>query len=146
MARSLEEVCQVLAEGVLIKERILVLLLSKGKSTEAAQAFRQYLTETMDAGKLLKPAKTNPDFVRLTTNGWAFFIACEDMTIEDEIGTPDYVMWASDGGLYEKVRYQDWRKLKTERQCVFRPVDAFEGPDVEPGSIWDKLSNDEDFG
>ena len=81
--KTAEEVCEALRDVVLNRQRIIVLLRHTGRSTEAADRFRAFLTEEKREA-LLKPAGANPDFVKL---GESFGIDAVRASSPEELGT-----------------------------------------------------------
>jgi len=145
--KTAEEVCEALRDVVLNRQRAIVLLRHKGKSTEAADHFRAFLVDD-DREKLLKSPGANPDFVKLTNGAWVFFIACEELSPTEDVGQPDYVFWPSDGGDYAQVRHRDWRLARAGADTPWRPLPIVEedGPKLAEGSLWDKLAAEDEIG
>ncbi len=106
----------------------------------------------LTARKLLRPEGNNPSFVRMVDRetGWVFFHPNEDISEGEEVGTPSFVYWPTEGGAYQKIAYLGWRRER--RENVWRPV-HFKGlldwedppstPARGPRVAWDALFDDE---
>jgi len=142
-----EEIFESLRETLVNnRQRVIVLLRHTGKATDAANRFRSFLE---DGGweKLLKPGGSNPDFVKLTTGAWAFFIACEELDLGDEVGHPDFMLWPTEGGVYALVKHREWRMIRATQDNPWRPVEVSEEPPVfQEGSVWDRLTGKDEIG
>lgn len=144
--RTQDEILATLLDIILNRHRVIVLLRHKGKSTAAADRFRLYLKED-GRDELVKPPGSNPDFVKLTNGAWVFFIPCEELDVEDDVGQPDYVIWPTEGGVYALVKHREWRLARAKTDDPWRPVEVSEEPPVfEEGSVWDRLTGKDDIG
>lgn len=144
--KSQEEILEVLRDIILNRQRVIVLLRHKDKSTAAAGRLRLFLEEE-GRSALLKPPGSNPDNVRLTNGAWVFFIACEELAPDDEVGQPDYMIWPTEGGVYALVRHRDWKLIRAHEESPWRPAEVSEEPPTfEEGSVWDRLTGRDDIG
>lgn len=146
--KTAEEICEALRDVVLGRFRVIVLLRHKGKSTEAAERFRSYLVEDGRAD-LLKTPGANPDFVKLGNGAWVFFIACEELEPNEDVGQADFVFWPTEGGDYAQVRHREWKLARLAQDGPWRPLDV--SPDApessgDGGTVWDRLSAEDDIG
>jgi hypothetical protein len=93
----------------------------------------------------LKPEGMNPTFVQVTNGGWVFIDAAEELSPEDEIGQPQFVYWPSEGGAYEKVAYDLWKRARLAGN-VFRPVTIATPKKKTEGrpTAWDRLLEEDD--
>lgn len=143
-----EEICGALQVAVLGRQRVIVLLKHAEKASAAAERFRAWLTEAK-LENLLRPVATNPDFVKLSNGAWVFFVGCEELAPEDEVGQADFVLWPTEGGIYEQFRYRDWRDARAGQPSPWRPVVVVS--EEEPAvtgerTIWDRLCGEDDIG
>ena len=141
-----DEILVTLTDIINNRQRVIVLLRHTGKSAAAAELFRAHLI-VEEREKLLKPPGSNPDFVKLTSGAWVFFIACEELTVDEEVGQPDYVLWPSEGGDYAVVKHRDWKLIRAKEESPWRPVEQFEDPvQFQEGSVWDRLTGEDEIG
>ncbi len=145
--KTAEEICEALRDRVLERHRVIVLLRHRGKSTEAAERFRAYLIEE-GREKLLRPPGSNPDFVKLTSGAWVFFLACEELSPHEDVGQPDFVLWPTEGGIYALVKHRDWKLARSVTETPWRPLEVSpdEGPKLTEGSLWEKLAGEDEIG
>jgi len=144
--RTQEEIYAALLSTVVgYKERVIVLLRSKGTATLAADKFRDHMAENLYADKL-RATGTNPDFVKLTTGAWVFFIACEDLEPDDEVGHPDLVLWPTEGGDYAFVKHREWKQIRANQSSPWRPIAVAPAEPEAEGSVWDRLQGKDEIG
>jgi hypothetical protein len=111
-----------------------------------AEAIEQGVAEISARTKLFRPAGANPSFVQLTNGGWVFFYPAPDLTAEDDIGHAEHVYWPTEGGNYEKVTFDAWKRER-RKGCIYRPMTTGEGvPKKKKGgrpTAWDRLLEDD---
>ena len=144
--KTQDEILVTLTEIINNRQRVIVLLRHTGKSAAAAVLFRDHLTSE-GREKLLKQPGANPEFVKLTNGAWVFFIACEELTVDEEVGQPDFVLWPSEGGEYAVVKHRDWKLIRAKEESPWRPTEQFEdSPHFAEGSVWDRLTGEDEIG
>ena len=144
--KTAEEICEALRGVILNRQRVIVLLRHTERATEAADRFRAYLTEDKRA-TLLKPPGTNPDFVKLSNGAWVFFIGCEELGPNEDVGQADFVFWPTEGGDYAQVKHREWRLARSAQDTPWRPLEV--NPDDAPrseGTVWKRLAGEDDIG
>ena len=119
-----------------------------------AQAMLLRNCAEITARKLLRPEGTNPSFIQMVSpeTGWVFFHPNEDITAEEDIGTPTFVYWPTEGASYQKIPYLVWRRERAK--SVWRPVhlkghldweDVPTEPARAPRDAWAALLDDDAF-
>ena len=110
------------------------------------EAIEQGMSELSARTKLFRPAGANPSFVQLLNGGWVFFYPAKDLGADDDIGHAEHVYWPSEGGNYEKVTFDFWRRER-RKGSVYRPVTTAEGPPPKKKggrpTAWDRLLEDD---
>ena len=109
------------------------------------EAVEQGWSQITARTKLFRPAGSNPSFVQLTSGGWVFFYPANDLTADEDIGGPEFVYWPSEGGNYEKVSYDFWRRER-RTGCIYRPVTTAEAKPPKkkgPRTAWDRVLEDD---
>jgi len=155
MARLNRELLREVAQAAIEKHRIVFLCQDINQADRLADRFRKALVdEAIEQGmgevpartKLYRPAGANPSFVQMVNGGWVFFYPAKDLNANDDIGHAESVYWPSEGGNYEKVSYEFWRRER-RKGSVFRAVTtAEEAPKKKkPGrpTAWDRLLEDD---
>lgn len=133
--RLLSEVAETILEG---RTALFLTPSTLGETTNrqeiadrVADRFRKAFIETartvrncaeLTARKLLRPEGSNPSFVKMVERetGWVFFHPNEDVSVNDPVGTPNFVYWPTEGADYQKVPYLSWRRER--RDSLWRPV------------------------
>jgi hypothetical protein len=118
------------AQTVLDGGSVLFLTPNSEMTDRVADLFRKAFVENamevkgcaeLTARKLMKPEGANPSYVQLAKGpGHAFFHPNQDMTADEEIGNPTFVYWPTEGGDYQKVPYNTWKRER--RAHLWRPV------------------------
>ena len=153
------EMIQEIAGLAFNKGRVILLTRDEAQAEKAAVHLREVIqrlcaevisqTLTADGHPLrntvLKPEGRNPSFVQLTNGGWVFLWPANDMTADDDLGSPQVVYWPSEGGAYERVTFSFWQEMRRAGE-IYRPVTVAPTvkPTGEPRTVWDRLLVDED--
>jgi hypothetical protein len=155
-SRLTRELLVEVAQAALNRARILFLCQSLDQADRLADRFRKALIdEAVESGmgdvnartKLFRPAGANPSFVQLVAGGWVFFYPASDLNADDEIGPAQDVWWPSEGGNYERVAYDVWKRERRKGN-VYRPVATAEAPPPkrkkgERPTAWERLLEDD---
>lgn len=155
--RLTREFLSEVARAAIEKARLVFLVQDLDQADRLADRFRKALIdEAVEQGvseiaartKLFRPAGANPSFVQMVNGGWVFFYPAKDLAADDEIGHAQYVYWPSEGGNYEKVSFDFWRRER-RKGAIFRPVSTAEGAAAKPKkkgrpTAWDRLLEDDD--
>jgi hypothetical protein len=155
-SRLTRELLVQVAQTALEKGRMVFLCQNLDQADRLADRFRkalmdeaiaQGMSEISARTRLYRPAGANPSFVQLTNGGWVFFYPASDLNPEDDIGHAESVFWPSEGGNYEKVSYDFWRRER-RKGCIYRPVTTAEkvdAPKKKSGrpTAWDRLLEDD---
>jgi hypothetical protein len=155
-ARLTRELLSEVAQQAIGKARIVFLCQDLAQADRLADRFRKALIdEAIEQGvaeitartKIFRPAGSNPSFVQLLNGGWVFFYPASDLNPEDDIGHAQTVYWPSEGGNFEKVTYDFWKKER-RKGCMYRPVTTAETAPkkkkVGRPTAWDRLLEDDD--
>lgn len=137
--------------AVFNKGRVILLTRDEAQAETTATHLRAAIRDLLSGiprtptSPVLKPEGMNPAFLQLTNGGWVFVWSVTDMTADDDMGSPHFVYWPSEGGAYEQVSYPFWQKLR-RAGGVYRPVTV--APPVRadgaPRTVWDRLLVEED--
>jgi hypothetical protein len=142
------------ADAALAKGRILFLCQELTQADRLADRFRKALMDrAIEEGmgevsartRLFRPAGSNPSFVQLLNGGWVFFYPAKDLGPDEDVGHAQFVYWPSEGGNYEKVGFDFWRKER-RKGCIYRPLTTAEekAPKKKgPRTAWDRLLEDD---
>ncbi len=154
-ARLTRELLSEVAQQAIEKGRIVFLCQDLAQADRLADRFRKALIdEAISQGvaeitartKLFRPAGANPSFVQMVNGGWVFFYPAKDLNADDDIGHAQSVYWPSEGGNYEKVTFEFWKKER-RKGCTYRPVTTAEtvAPKKKKGrpTAWDRLLEDD---
>lgn len=155
-SRLTRELLGEIAQAAIEKARIVFLCQDIAQADRLAERFRKALRdEAMEQGvseisartKLYRPAGANPSFVQMVNGGWVFFYPAKDLNADDDIGHAEHVYWPSEGGNYEKVSFDFWRKER-RKGCIYRPMTTAEGPAPKKKksgrpTAWDRLLEDD---
>lgn len=153
------EMIQEIAGLAFNKGRVILLTRDEAQATKAASHLRETIQKLCDEGSLmaltveghrprlpmLRPEGRNPSFVQVTNGGWVFLWPANDMTADDDMGSPQVVYWPSEGGAYERVTFSFWQEMRRAGE-IYRPVTVAPTvkPTGEPRTVWDRLLVDED--
>ncbi len=154
-SRLTRELLIEVAQAAIDKRRIIFLCQDLQQADRLADRFRKALIdEAVSQGvaeisartRLFRPAGNNPSFVQMLNGGWVFFYPANDLSAEDDIGHAEIVYWPSEGGNYEKVAFDLWRRER-RKGCIYRPVTTAEAPPKrkkgERPTAWDRLLEDD---
>ncbi len=124
--RLLLEVAETLING----ETCLFLSPNFGVNDRISDHFRKAFLEKvmavrgcseLTARKLLRPEGRNPSFIQPERGpGWIFFHPNEDIQATEEIGSPAFVYWPTEGLDYQKIPYSLW--IRERAKSTWRPV------------------------
>jgi hypothetical protein len=139
-----------IASTALSKKGVIVLTRTMKESDEWNLRFRQFVVDlyTDRAGKvpenhILKPAKSG--YSKLMSGGWALFHPVEELDPDDEVGSPDYVYWPTQGMDYERLPYLVWQEER--RKSIWRPIlvkgELDKPKPGAPMTAWDHLLRDD---
>jgi hypothetical protein len=154
-SRLNKELLVEVANAAMNRGRIVFLCQDLPQADRLADRFRKALVdEAIEGGmgdvkartKLFRPPGANASFVQLTNGGWVFFYPANDLSADENIGSPEHMYWPSEGGNYERVTYEFWQKER-RKGCIYRPVTTAEAkvPPKKKGprTAWDRLLEDD---
>lgn len=155
-SRLTRELLGEIARAAIEKGRLVFLCQDLPQADRLADRFRKALIdEAIEQGvaeitartKLFRPAGSNPSFVQMVNGGWVFFYPAKELNADDDIGHAESVYWPSEGGNYEKVAFDFWKKER-RKGCIYRPVTTAEtAPKKKKGgrpTAWDRLLEDDE--
>jgi hypothetical protein len=155
-SRLTRELLVQVAQATLNRERVVFLCQDLDQADRLADRFRKALIdEAVEQGmgevqartKLFRPAGANPSFVQMVNGGWVFFYPATDLNADDPIGPAQNVYWPSEGGNYELVTYDFWKRER-RKGCIYRPVTTAETAPPKKKktgrrTAWDRLLEDD---
>jgi hypothetical protein len=134
-----------------LRGHVVLLVRTETQGDRLADRFRKILLEEFplttrgSEPPLLRPTGANPSFVSLFNGGWCLFHPITDLDADDDVGHVQFVYWPTEGGNYEKVDYEFWRKERQQGH-VFRPLLVMQtkAPSKKgPRTAWDRILEDD---
>jgi hypothetical protein len=144
-----EVLIDALASAVESKVGVVLLVAGSDLTTFYVERARriacQHIRDNFGAGaeKGLFDLSSNDWLLSLSTGGWLLFYPVDLLQVDYDVRNPKYVYWANSSNVYERISYEEWRRLRAEGH-VIRPKVHTSGVDTDgPRTSWDRLLDDE---